>query len=175
MPTLLPANFDEYVLQWQPFFTTVAAVSATLVGLLFVSLSLNRDKLAANSSGALLRVARRTFSDFLLVLLIALFFLIPNQGRHPLSLELIMLALFRLKWLATQIISAFRGDEKFTPRDLIHEYSLPLLSILGLAAAGVGIYQGNILAVYYFIVPVIASLLFRASRNAWLLLIMEGQ
>ena len=37
--------FQASIQSWQVFYATVAAVSATLTGLLFVSLSLNRDRL----------------------------------------------------------------------------------------------------------------------------------
>jgi hypothetical protein len=167
-------SFDEHILQWQPFFTTVASVSATLVGLLFVSLSLNREKIAGESNRVLLRLARRSFSDFLFVVLIALFFLIPGEGRRYLAMELLALSAIRLRWLLAQIISSARGGQKPAAMDLVREYLLPVLTVLGLVVAGIGIFQENILAVYYFIVPVIATLLLRASWNAWLLLIMES-
>ena len=54
-------SFTERIVQWQPFFITVATVAGTLVGLLFISLSINRDAVAANQT--LLRLARRSFSD----------------------------------------------------------------------------------------------------------------
>src|SRR5580658_8540747 len=97
-------DFDEKIILWQPFFTTVAAVSATLVGLLFVSISLNRERISAEANRELMRLARRSFSDFLLVLLIALFFLIPRQGQLALSLELAAMGVFRIRWMTMQII-----------------------------------------------------------------------
>jgi len=141
-------GFDEHILRWQPFFTTVAAASATLVGLLFVSLSINREKIAGESNRALSRLAWRAFSDFLLVLLIALFFLIPEQGRLALTVELFALAVLRLRWLMAQIVSSARIGQKPAAMDLVREYLLPALTVLGLVVAGVGIFHGNILAVY---------------------------
>ena len=168
-------GFDEHISRWQPFFTTVAAVAATLVGLLFVSLSINREKMVADSNCVLMRLARRTFSDFLLVLLIALFFLIPEQGRLALTVELFALAVLRLRWLMAQIKSPAPNGPKPAAMDLVREYLLPALTVLGLVVAGIGIFHGNILAIYWFIVPVIATLLSRASWNAWLLLILENK
>jgi hypothetical protein len=78
-------TFEQQIVLWQPFFTTVATVAATLVGLLFVSLSINRDKITAGSNRLLLRIAQRSFSDFIIVLLVALFFLIPGEGRRALA------------------------------------------------------------------------------------------
>ena len=171
----MPLTFDQHIVLWQPFFTTVATVAATLVGLLFVSLSINREKIAAASNRVLLRLAERSFSDFIIVLLVALFFLIPAEGRRPLAFELLALAAFRLRRLVVLIMANFRGGRPTAVGGLLMEYLLPAFTILGLVASGIGIYQENILAVYYCTVPVIAILLVRASRNAWLLLIMESQ
>ena len=171
----MPLTFDQQIVLWQPFFTTVAAVSATLVGLLFVSLSINREKIAAASNRILLRLAERSFSDFIIVLLVALFFLIPAEGRRALAVELLALAAFRLRRLAVQILSNLRGGKPAAVGGLLMEYMLPAFTILGLVASGIGIYREDIRAVYYCTVPVIAILLVRASRNAWLLLLMENQ
>jgi hypothetical protein len=166
-------EFDEKLIQWQPFFTTVAAVSATLVGLLFVSLSLNRERISAESNRELMRLARRSFSDFLLVLMLALFFLIPRQGQLALSLELLAISAFRLRWMSLQIIHAMKHEHKPGNMAAVREYVLPVLSVIGIIGAAIGIYFYGIIAVYYFVVPVIAVMLTRASWNAWLLLVLE--
>ena len=142
---------------------------------MFVSLSINREKVTTQSSRALLRLAQRSFSDFIVVLLVALFFLIPGEGRRALALELFTLAAFRLLRLARQIRANLRDGQPAAAGGLWMEYMLPAFTIPGLAAAGAGIYREQILTVYYCIVPVIAILPWRASRNAWRRLIMEGQ
>jgi hypothetical protein len=168
-------DFDEKLMQWQPFFTTVAGVSATLAGLLFVSLSLNRERISAEASRELMRLARRSFSDFLFVLLLALFFLIPRQGQLPLSLELTAMGVFRVRWMTTQIIHAMKHELKPANSAAVREYLLPVLSVIGIFGAAAGIYFNGIIAVYYFVVPVIAVMLTRASWNAWLLLVLERE
>lgn len=168
-------DFDATLIQWQPFFTTVAAVSATLVGLLFVSLSLNRERISAESNRELMRLARRSFSDFLLVLMLALFFLIPHQGRIALPLELSAMGVFRIRWMTTQIIHAIKPGHKSTKMAMVREYLLPVLSVIGIFGAAIGIYFHGVIAVYEFVVPVIAVMLTRASWNAWLLLLIESK
>ena len=165
-------SFNERITEWQLFFATVATVSATLAGLLFVSLSINRDRLLDSDHG-LLRVARRSFMDFLYILLISLMFLIPQQGSGPLSRELLLLGLARI-WRLAVLHRESRGKGwKPTFGQSIREYALPTLTVVGLVGAGVWIARDSLLAVYYFIVPVIALLLWNASWNAWLLLLME--
>jgi len=166
-------HFENMVTLWQPFFTTIATVSATLVGLLFVSLSINREKITSGPNDELLRLAKRSFGDFLLVLLIAIFFLIPIQGSRYLTIELVSLGILRA-WTLMRRFLELRKDER-RPKyiDVLREYMLPILTTLGLLIASIEIHRNNILGVYYFVVPVIATLIIRASWNAWLLLIME--
>ncbi len=62
--------------RWIPFFSLVGGAAATLAGLLFVALSINRDKLSAGESKIMLRLAQRCFADYLFVLVICVFLLI---------------------------------------------------------------------------------------------------
>jgi len=163
-------DFIERIGQWQPFFTTVATVAGTLVGLLFISLSINRDAITANHTQ--FRLARRSFSDFIFILLIALFFLIPLQGGFHLGIELWGIGILKTNVVFKQMLEA-RGVEKMSLWNLTCEYVLPVLSIVGLAVGGWRIYHESLLGVYYFVVPVIATLLATACSNAWQLLIME--
>lgn len=81
--------------RWQPFFTAVAGATATLVGLLFVSLSINREKITTEENRHLLRLAQRSFGDFLFAMFIALLFLVPNHETYGLAGPLFILAAVR--------------------------------------------------------------------------------
>ena len=83
-------EFFEALRDWQIFFSTVALASATLVGLLFVSLSVYRGRDEALPS-PLLRRAQGSFGDFLYVLMIGLVFLVPHQAPFGLAAALIVL------------------------------------------------------------------------------------
>jgi len=165
-------NFDEQILKWQPFFITLATVAGTLIGLLFISLSLTRDKVISNPH--VFRLARRSFADFMHVVLVSLFFLIPAQSNAPLGIELFVVGILRFKLLFKQMISP-AGHGGGLPR-LISEFVPPVISTAGLLIAGIEIYRGGKdanLAIYYVVVPVIATLMFSACSNAWLLLMEE--
>ena len=118
---------------------TVATVAGTLVGLLFISLSINRDAVTANH--ALLRLARRSFSDFIFILLIALFFLIPLQGGFHLGIELWGIGVLKVRVMLQQIFEASGKAQKLSWWNLTCEYVLPVLSIVGLAIGGWRIYH----------------------------------
>jgi hypothetical protein len=58
---------DEFLVSlqsWQILYATVAAASAALTGLLFVSLSLNRERLKGKRANKTKAMARQTFGDF---------------------------------------------------------------------------------------------------------------
>lgn len=70
MPSI-PLNLQP----WQSFYSTLAAVAATLAGLLFVALSLNLELLVRAEHEHTARIARQTFTMFLSVLVGALLLL----------------------------------------------------------------------------------------------------
>jgi len=165
--------FINRIVQWQPFFITVATVAGTLVGLLFISLSINRDIVAPTANPAQLRLARRSFADFIFIVLISLYFLIPLQNGHYLALELWIIGALKARLLFKQIRQASRGAEKPTWAGLVREYVFPILSVAGLVMAGIELYGEHMMGVYNYVVPVLATLLASGCSNAWQLLIME--
>ncbi len=166
-------SFTDSLTKWQPFFSTVAAVAATLAGLLFVSLSLNREKITAQENRLLLRLAQRSFGDFLYALFIALMFLMPNHMPYPLVIPLICFSAVRA-WLLVRSIrrsskTTWNNPDKF---GVWRDYAFQTVTSLGLLAAAVAIYRGEMLATY-LLVPIISFLLYNATMNAWSLLILE--
>jgi TRAP-type C4-dicarboxylate transport system permease large subunit len=156
-------SFYDKVTHWQPFFSTVAGATATLAGLLFIALSINRDKITDNPD--LLRSAKRSFGDYLFTMFIALLFLMPIHEGSGLALALMSVAVVRIFILVTVLC---RSSNKKRWR----EQFFPALSCVGLIFVVVEIYHGEMLAAALLVV-VIAFLLYNATMNAWDLLIME--
>jgi hypothetical protein len=169
MRTLMSINTHA----WEPFFTTLGGAVATLAGLLFVSLSLNRDKLTAPENKLMLRLAQRCFADYLYVLVICLIFLIPDQGNHALAIELLLLGVGRTR----RLLRHARDTTHDVSRNLfewktLREYALHVICSVGLVVISVFIYYGEEIAPY-LVAPVAIMLVGNASWNAWLLLVME--
>ena len=74
-----------------------------------------------------------------------------------------------------QIIHVIKRDRKPADLVVVREYLLPGVGVIGIFAAAIGINFYGVIAVYYFVVPVIAVMLLRASWNAWLLLMLERE
>lgn len=163
--------FVERLQQWQIFYATVAAACATLTGLLFVALSMNVDLLNRAENTERMLLARQTFSEFLLVLMVALVFLIPGLGPLGLSVALVALG-------GAWIFSAGRSFRAIQRKRKTASWLAAYLKGFGVsiaAASGVLIVAGCMLLGYseslYGLVFMLAALLGSASRNAWALLV----
>lgn len=167
-------SFTESLQTWQLFYATVATVAATLTGLLFVSLSLNRERLKGSRARDVISIARSTFGDFLYVLMIALVFIVPH--RIPIGLTVALLALGITSGAGTIIRETSRPRRRRKRVNqlvvMIRRIALPTIASLGLIFVAIEIALDNYVAIYGLVV-VIAALLVTACWNAWQLLIEE--
>ena len=82
-------SFAEQIATWQAFFTTVAGLAATLAGLLFVGLGLNPRIMAPDGPPGMRVLAAQTFHHFLVLLVISLIALVPDETARPLAITLL--------------------------------------------------------------------------------------
>jgi hypothetical protein len=164
-------SFLDGLESWQLFYATVGAASAALTGLLFVSLSLNRERLRGKKAEMTKRIARRTFGDFLYVLMISFVFIVPHQVPYSLGIALLVLGLSRGMGLLRE---GFRNHQKKSAkkRNILQEILLPLTASLGLLLVAVFVVFEKMNALYGLVI-VIAALLVSACWNAWMLLMEE--
>jgi hypothetical protein len=159
-------SFKESLESWQLFYATVGAATAALTGLLFVSLSLNRERLKGKKSEITRNTARRTFGDFLYVLMISFVFIVPHQIPFSLAIALLVLGFSRgIGFLREAMGNAGKSN-------LLKEILLPLTASLGLMLVAVFVLLGQMNALYGLVIA-IAALLVAACWNAWLLLMEE--
>ncbi len=149
----------------------VGTAAATLIGLLFVGLSLNAEVVTGKANADLRMLARQTFASFMLVLVFALLFLVPQQGSESLGLPLLCLDAFGLY----STVSRFRETRRKPPRawgsgSLTRRFVLPALCFVVLFIVAVSVLLGQTSGLYW-LVPVLIALIFDASLNAWDLLL----
>ncbi len=162
--------FLQSLKDWQLFYATVATAAAALTGLLFVSLSINRNKLVQADGKNQLSKARQTFGDFLYVLMIAFVFLVPHQVPFSLTVSLMVLGLSRGIGLTRDLLRAFgEKPRRLEARRVLRDIFFPVVASLGLVLVGIAAYFGNTTS-FYWLVLVIAALLMSACWHAWLLL-----
>jgi hypothetical protein len=153
--------------EWQVFYATVAAASATLMGVLFVAPSLEGGVIQRQDDAYAKTMARQTFSECLLVLMISLVLLVPRQS--PVGLGVALLALSA----AYAVPSGIRlwGAERHRRA---HESGRFLLRVFGVSFAGclgvIGVAAAVLLhwwIAFHFLVFMLAAFLTGGSRYAW--------
>jgi hypothetical protein len=163
--------YAQSIQEWQWFYATVAGACATVIGLIFVALSNNVDILTRRENAESMRLAKQTFSDIILVLLMALSFLVPRQGRGGLVLSLWVLALVWILAVQKSFREALQEQKGHVRLGyLLHVFGLSALGCLGLILIGLLLRLGHIDSIHW-LVFVLAALLASAMRNAWYLLV----
>jgi CDP-diglyceride synthetase len=90
------SDFAQQVSGWETFYLLTGTAAATLIGLLFVAISVGRESIEAKATRDLSLFGALTFNCFLYVLVISIHFLIPELSRTWLGLPLVVLGLLAL-------------------------------------------------------------------------------
>jgi hypothetical protein len=156
--------------EWQGFYSAVAGVSATLVGLLFVGLALNPSIMADRSPAGLRTWAGQTFHSFLMVLTIALVALIPDPGPSGFGIPLAIIAGLGLLRLAQDALRVRSDpDPEWHGRQSILRFAFPVAGHAIALWVGLETMFGNGDSVGW-LVAAIFLLMMNATANCWDLL-----
>ena len=156
---------------WHDFYLMIGTAAATLVGLLFVSLSLNADAITRRTNANLRLLATQTFTSFITVIMFAVLFLIPNQLPLGLGLPLLGIGGYGLY----NVVSQYRKARLSPPRSwsrgsIARRFATPILCFTVLMVIAVTVLLGQTDGLYW-LVPVMILLIVAASGNAWDLLL----
>ena len=149
---------------WRELFEMVALAAVTLTGFLSVGLSIN-IRMIVDTPAHLAR-AREALIALTVLLTVAIFVLIPEQGRVALGIELVVLSalvfgvILRLQWATLHRLPAER--RRSWRRRLIGLDS----SVLAITIAGVGLITGRLGGVIWLL-PTILICLVWSTNNAW--------
>lgn len=164
-------DFSQALHDWELFYSTVALASVTLVGLLFVSLSIRLEAADAGDYRNVVGLARGSFADFLYLLMLGLVFLAPHPAPIGLAVALFVLGTSRAVGMVRQAASAYRRRTAAPPAGrVVRAAALPFIASFGLVAVAWEVMRGDLVALYGLVL-VVAALLTRASWNAWLILV----
>ena len=161
-------SFGAAVAEWGDFYTYVGTVAATLLGLLFVAVSLRLNIFHRREVADVRDFALLTFANFFFLVLIALLFLVPGQNRVGLALPLALMGVLGLAgfvWLAREFVSL----NQTMPWWQWAYSGVSLATYGGLIVVAVALLAGRTRALFW-LVGVDAALLTMSSVNAWMLL-----
>lgn len=149
--------------EWHEFFLGQAGVSGGLVGLLFVAVSINLERIL--EFPALPEKALEALYTFSSVLIVSSLGLVPNQSFQTFGLEVLITGV--VFWgLQLRALSKTRTSEYETPV----RYVLNQLPPMSLLIAGALVYLGINNAIY-LTVPAILMSMISGIYLAWILLI----
>ena len=158
---------ESAILAWQSYFVTIAAVSATLAGLLFVGLTISLSQVL-QGYGYLSRAFIALFMQFEMLLL-GIFGIVPGQPAWVLGSEFIVTGLSILTGVSIfayhfpeSALSAVLGSRGPRTVRAILGYGGTLLPVV----AGIGMILGTPLSLYLLIPSEIAAL-YLSIGNAW--------
>lgn len=163
-------TYADALQNWRDFYVTAGAAAATLVGLLFVGLSIHIRVVVAHAE--VRSLARVTLVDFFAVLLVSLVLLAPI-GNEGAAAWMIGVGVLSLALVARPGLQAVRGKQARTIslRLLLSRFGLSALCYLGIAGMGVLLSQGDLSDALAGLLVLVVLLLVVAVRNTWDLLV----
>lgn len=169
--------FGELLDRWHEFYLMAGTAAVTLMGLLFVGLSVHLESVVREDARHVRIVAMEAFMNFFFVLLLALVMLVPDATARPTGVELAFIGLARIG-LGVRNLRTARGLEGhgFDRRSTTQRFVPALLGYATLVVVG-GILarRGNADEALRLMVFVTGVLLATATRSAWDLIMRVGE
>jgi hypothetical protein len=160
---------------WHEFYTFAGTAAATLMGLMFVVMTLGQRTLATEEGS---RATRGFFTPivvfFATVILVAMIMLIPDTPAAVLGALLTALAVVGLVYMILSGAHKMWQTSELGYDDLIWYVVLPYVSYAAVGAAGAAMWKANSLG-FYTAAGAMLLLLLIGIRNAWDLVIYNVQ
>jgi uncharacterized membrane protein YidH (DUF202 family) len=165
-------EFSRLVSGWETFYLLTGTAAATLIGLLFVAISVGKESTEARVTKDLALFGALTFNCFFYVLVISILFLIPELNRAAIGLLLAGLGALALAGAVLQWRQARTIAHDIFGGKISRRFSTPVFSLVLVVSIGLLTLFGVDWGLYGLVVAVIL-LLASASQNAWALLMLE--
>lgn len=167
--------FRAQVEAWHEFYLMTGTAAVTLVGLLFVALSIHLDVLLHERRAHLLDLARQTLLTFVVALMLSLMFLVPPTRPFVLALTVAAPSLAGLVLAAGGLAREMRVTETgLQRRGLLRRRLVQILAFALLLVAATQIAAQTPEAFGTMIAPM-CMLLANATNSAWDLLVQVGK
>ncbi|MGI8485961.1 MAG: hypothetical protein ACR2OU_17085 [Thermomicrobiales bacterium] len=158
-------DFDTQVASWHDLFTLTGTAAVTLLGLLFVAISLRMDIRKQSESSYQKRMTSQNLTSFLTVFMISCYFLIPNAGAQGIAIAILATTAIPLIGVLRSI-DAYRREPAVS-REMFVWYAVVqpvcyMAAILG--ALALGWWEESALSA---MLTVMLFLLIIPTQNAW--------
>ena len=156
---------------WFGFYAVVGGAAATLMGLLFVAVSINAAAILNEAHGHQRRLAEQAFQNYVIVLLVSLVAIFPSLSRPQFGFVTLLVTAVSGFWVLVRLYLTLTKPPGATSRmQLLRRQLFSLLGLGMLIFAAVRLASNigddrNLLATSTII------LLLAATRASWLLLL----
>lgn len=148
----------------------LGGAGATLLGLLFVSVSLNADIILGSTHLQSRRLAEQAFQNYLAVLVVGLLVCLPGNGRDSLGYTLISISGLWAGWALFRLVSTLRQPiVRDTRRNVLRRYFATLFGFGMIAHAAFHLITGRTDEMIYIAAGAML-LLISATIASWELL-----
>jgi len=167
-------SFQSGFERWHDFFLLAGTAGATLLGLLFVSVSLKTDVIMRSSERHLRSQAMSSFESLMFTMILSLVVLTPMAETKFAGLFLVTLGLVGMLRAAMHVISSGHDLVHAAATALRRRLLLPLGAHAAIAWTGVTLMRGREVSGLLLLVGTL-WLLITATRTAWQLLVEVGE
>ncbi len=164
----------ERDMDWNPFYTTIATSTATVLGLLFIAIQVNPKKFNIEQASPYRALALSTFNILFVVFFITAAFLIPSldlKGKGACLVVAIWIGFFGTLrfWIPVLRGIYFGGAER--NRQTLWHFIGPVLAYLFLGYITIQMFRGGIGDPFTSLGFAILGLFGAGIRNSWNLVI----
>jgi hypothetical protein len=152
---------------WSTFAEVCGTAAASLIGLLFVAVSIRIDLIAPSQE--LRNRAAQTLSLFGTVLIIAILIAVPGQSKRILGAELIVLAIIAAAGLIILERRAKTHTSNLSMTRILAITAPSMMVSITLLVSGVVLASGAHDGLYVLIIPILVALI-SGVASAWLFL-----
>lgn len=159
---------------WHDYFGMLGAASATLLGLLFVSVSINAETILGSAHKYSMHLAEQAFHNYIATVVLSLMVFYPGISNGSLGLTILFLSGLYSARLAIRVYKAMRAPRGAESRfDAVRRYGATLCGFVMLALGGALMLQDKQLQ------PIIAMgglvLIVSATAISWQLLVRVAE
>ena len=164
--------YRAVIQEWHDFYIVAGTAAATLLGLLFVGLSLHlRVVLSRDEVRSLARV---TLANLGLVLIVSMFMVIP-QGEPSVRNELLFSGIVTLGLIAPSFVAARRSTTRTLEGRMIVRLGLSALAYAGVVVSSAFFARSSYRTALSALVAIVVALVILSLRNSWDLLVRVGE
>ncbi|MDQ1262750.1 MAG: hypothetical protein QG575_1931 [Euryarchaeota archaeon] len=171
--------FIESIDSWRDFYMLAGSASATLVGLIFVAVTLHIDVIAeASKSSDIRMLAEEIFINFLMILSFAFIFMVPSDTASGIGYPLLILGTMQIVHTSALWLRFWRskGEHRaFASSMILRRLLIPnTICYLTLIVIGADVLQGKTRYLGWMVM-VIVWLIIAAVENTWHLMMRVAE